>query len=197
MSEVPPLSLREKKRLKTISQVQTVAMELFLRQGYESTTIQQIAAEAEVSESTFFRYFPTKEDVILRDDLDPIFEAALRAQPAALSTIQAVRGAFREMFGVLSGNELSDQRERIQFVMAVPELRSRVIDSFFSGIEQTASALAERTGRKPDDFAVRVVAGAIIGASMTVILAIADDPNTNIEQLLDQTMQQLENGLQL
>jgi AcrR family transcriptional regulator len=172
-------------------------MELFLRNGYEATTVQQIAAAAEISESTFFRYFPTKEDVVLQDDLDPIFDAALRAQPADSSPIQAIRGAFHEMFGALSGDELSAQRERIAFVMAVPELRSRIIDSFYSGIAQTAGALAERSGRKPDDFAVRVLAGAIIGASMTVILAIADDADANIEELLDQTMAQLETGFRL
>ena len=194
---MPPLGLREKKRLKTILQVQSAAMELFLRNGYDATTVQQIAAAAEISESTFFRYFPTKEDVILQDDLDPVFEAALRAQPASLTPIKAIRGAFHEMFSALSGEELSQQRERIGFVMTVPELRSRVIDSFYSGIARTADALAERSGRAPDDFTVRVLAGAIIGASMTVILAMVDDPDTNIEQLLDQTMEQLEGGFQL
>jgi len=53
------------------SAIQTLALRLFREQGYDATTVQQIIEEADVSESTFFRYFPTKADVVLFDDFDP------------------------------------------------------------------------------------------------------------------------------
>ena len=62
------------------------AMRLFRTQGYEATTVQQIIDEVEVSESTFFRYFPTKGHVVLTDDFDPIIVAAFRRQPAESDT---------------------------------------------------------------------------------------------------------------
>ena len=70
-------------------------MRLFRTQGYEATTVQQIIDEVEVSESTFFRYFPTKGHVVLTDDFDPIIVAAFQRQPPELTPIQALRRAFR------------------------------------------------------------------------------------------------------
>ena len=57
------LGLRERKTLKTKEAIQREALRLFEEQGYGETTIEQIAAAAEISPSTFFNYFPTKEDV--------------------------------------------------------------------------------------------------------------------------------------
>src|SRR2546425_5565213 len=63
--------LRERKKQKTRESTQRAALRLFVKQGYEETTIEQIAAAAEISPSTFFNYFPTKEDVVLFDAYDP------------------------------------------------------------------------------------------------------------------------------
>src|SRR2546428_363702 len=64
--------LRERKKQKTRESIQRTALRLFEKQGYEETTIEQIAAAVEISPSTFFNYFPTKEDVVLFDAYDPI-----------------------------------------------------------------------------------------------------------------------------
>ncbi|TMB71576.1 MAG: TetR family transcriptional regulator, partial [Chloroflexi bacterium] len=64
--------LRERKKQKTRESIQRAALRLFVKQGYEETTIEQIAAAAEISPSTFFNYFPTKEDVVLFDAYDPM-----------------------------------------------------------------------------------------------------------------------------
>ena len=87
MTEVPvrPDGLRERKKAKTRAAIRQHALRLFREQGYSATTIEQIADAAEVSPATFFRYFPTKEDVVLQDDLDIVTLAALEAQPRELS----------------------------------------------------------------------------------------------------------------
>src|ERR687886_66340 len=87
------VGLRERKRARTKAAIQQQALRLFREQGYEATTIEQIAEAAEFSPSTFFRYFPTKEDVVMYDDIDPLLVAAFDAQPGELSPIQALRGA--------------------------------------------------------------------------------------------------------
>ena len=57
--------------------------------------------------------------------------------------------------------------------------------------------MAERSGRRPDDFAVRTVAGAVVGAMMAVLAAMADDPDADLASLIDQAIAHLEAGLSL
>jgi AcrR family transcriptional regulator len=95
----PKPGLRERKKARTRAAIQEHALRLFRDRGYEATTVDEIAEAAEVSPSTFFRYFPTKEDVVLYDALDPIFFEVFAAQPSQLSTIGAFRAATREVFG--------------------------------------------------------------------------------------------------
>src|SRR5215211_6653518 len=93
----PEAGLRERKKARTRADIQRQALRLFRERGYEATTVSQIAEAAEVSESTFYRYFPAKEDVVFWDELDPLVFEALRAQPAELSTIRALRNAIRDV----------------------------------------------------------------------------------------------------
>ena len=90
---VQPMGLRERKKAKTRAAIRQHALRLFREQGYSATTVEQIAAAAEVSPATFFRYYPTKEDVVLQDDMDVVTLAALEAQPAGLGPIAAMRAA--------------------------------------------------------------------------------------------------------
>jgi len=77
-----PCGLRERKKARTRASLREHALRLFGEQGYHATTVEQIAAAAEVSPSTFFRYFPTKEDLVLQDDMDTRMVEALERQPA-------------------------------------------------------------------------------------------------------------------
>jgi len=62
-------------------------------------------------------------------------------------------------------------------------------------MDRIASAIAERIGREPDDFAVLVVAGAVVGASMAALAALAVDPEADYAQLVDDAMAQLQTGV--
>jgi AcrR family transcriptional regulator len=85
--------------------------------------------QAEVSPSTFFRYFPTKEDVALHDGLDEQILDAFRSQPPGLSPIRAVRESFRTVFANLSPEDLACETERQAVIRAVPELRGQVLET--------------------------------------------------------------------
>src|ERR1700735_3172237 len=101
-----PSGLRERKKARTRATIRAEALRLFREQGYHATTVEQIAAAAEVSPSTFFRYFPTKEDLVLQDDMDTRMIEALERQPAGLSPVAAVRAAAREVFASYTAADL-------------------------------------------------------------------------------------------
>ena len=173
------------------------AMRLFRTQGYEATTVQQIIDEVEISESTFFRYFPTKGDVVLSDDFDPIIIAAFQRQPAAMTPIQALRAAFHEAFGSLEPEQVAEQSDRMDMMLAVPELRAAMLEQFGAAWRLLCSLFAERSGRSADDIAVQTLSGAVVGAAMAVMFAMMDDPRANLAALLDEAMAYLEGGLTL
>jgi hypothetical protein len=72
-----------------------------------------------------------------------------------------------------------------------------MLDQMSQAMRLLAGAMAERAGRRPDDLAVRAVAGAIVGAAMAVSAAITDDPDADLATLIDQAIAQLEPGLAL
>jgi AcrR family transcriptional regulator len=163
-------SLRERKKARTRASLREHALRLFREQGYQATTVEQIAAAAEVSPSTFFRYFPTKEDVVLQDDMDTRLVEALARQPADLAPIPAMRAALREAWRSFTPAEWQLLREGGRLGMEVPEIRARTMNEFSRVIGVVTEALARRVGRPADDLRVRVLAGAIMGVMMAVFL---------------------------
>jgi AcrR family transcriptional regulator len=181
--------LRERKKARTRAAIREHALRLFREQGYDATTVEQIAEAAEVSPSTFFRYFPTKEDVVLQDDLDLVWMDAFRAQPRDLGPIAAMRAAVRAAFADLAADDLEQLREAMDLAVAVPAVRARMLEEMARTSQRIAEAVAERSGRNAGDFTVRAVAGAVIGIAM---VAWFDEPG-NLEAFGDK----FERGLAL
>jgi AcrR family transcriptional regulator len=194
MNERPP-GLRERKKAKMRAAIQRTALRLFREQGYEATSISQIAAAAEVSESSFFRYFPTKEDVIRWDELDPQIIEAFKRQPAGPSPIQALRLAFRQVLGQAPQAVRAELRERAVLVLSVLPLRETLLDQVGGPLRPLAEAVAERAGRQPGDPAVRTLVGAMMGVCVSALMAAADDSEADLVVLLDEAMALLEAGL--
>lgn len=193
--EQPSPGLRERKKAKTRAAIQAAALHLFERQGYQATTVDQIAEMAEVSQSTFFRYFPSKEDVVLLDRYDPLLLAALVAQPAELSPIAALRRTLRSVLGGLPAEELERERQRAMLVVSVPELRARALDDLTASLQPFNEAVAERTGRPVDDSAVRALTGAVLGVSISAMVTASQDPSADWIDLMDSGLAHLETGL--
>jgi len=189
--------LRERKKAKTRAAIQAAALALFERQGYQATTVDQIADLAEVSQSTFFRYFPTKEDVVLHDRYDPLMLADFLTQPTELSPIAALRRTLRAVLGSLPADELSRERQRVMLIVSVPELRARSLDDLATSLQPFAEAVAQRTGRAVGDSAVRALTGAVLGVSISAMLAASEDPGADWIGLMDDGLARLEAGLQI
>ncbi|WP_433607284.1 TetR family transcriptional regulator [Prescottella agglutinans] len=168
-----PMGLRERKKRRTRAQIREHAMRLFTEQGYAQTTVDQIAAAADVSPSTFFRYFPSKEQLILIDDLDAPMLEAIAAQPRDVPPLTACRRAFEEVLSSLTPAEIEAERTRQRLLFGVPELRSAMLGELTRSVGILADAIGARVGRPADDFEVRVFAGVLAGA---VLGAVGEDP---------------------
>jgi len=187
--------LRERKKAKTREAIQHHALELFRTHGYAATTVDQIVTAAEVSESTFFRYFPTKEAVVLTDELDPLFAAALLEQPAKLGVVAALRHAMRSVFETMNADELADLRDRSVMILDVPELWGAALVQLTEGMQLIADMVAQRLGRTADEAEVRTFAGAFTGVMIGLQQTWAEQPEVDIVDSLDEAMAYLQAGL--
>ncbi len=189
--------LRERKKARTRAAIRQHALRLFREQGYTQTTVEQIAEAAEVSPSTFFRYFPSKEDVVLQDDFDPIAIAKFEAQPPGMSPVAALRAAMRETFAEAPAEQIEQWRQLNMLTMAVPELRARALEEYMRSGGMTAELIAKRLGRDPHDFAIRTLAGAVVGVGLSVMVIWMEDPEADVIELMDAGLARLEAGLPL
>lgn len=188
--------MRERKKVRTRSTIQHHALRLFREQGYGATTVSQIAQAAEISESTFFRYFPTKEAVVFADDFDEALFEAFRAQPAEIPPIAALRRAMRAAFADITESELGDTQERTKLMFEVPEVREAFAGQLVALIDTTSAALAERAGRQAGDLEVRTLAGALLGAVIAVSFT-GEEITPDFLDRIDLALAAMEKGLSL
>ncbi len=191
------MGLRERKKAKTQASILHHALRLFRERGYEHTTVEQIAEATEVSKTTFFRYFRTKDDVVLHDAYDAPFLARLRAQPPQLGPLAALRKTLREFSARIGKSELVEDWQRLEVIVAIPELHARLLDQFGRSIGEIERIIAERAGRPVDDVDVLTFTGAVIGAMMTVWLHEAERPFMLRLEAIELALARLEAGLPL
>jgi AcrR family transcriptional regulator len=189
-----PTGLRERKKARTRAAIQRHALRLFRDSGYSATTMEQIAAAADVSPSTLYRYFPTKEDLILQDDYDPLLEAAFRAQPPELPILEAFRSAVNEAMLHIPLDDQAEALERTRLAYTIPEVRARTLDHMFTTADMIANLFAERLNRSPDELSVRVLAGSVIGALMAAQQHWMADPEADTFAVLERALQCLIDG---
>jgi AcrR family transcriptional regulator len=167
---VRTLGLRERKKLKTRESIQRAALRLFRNQGYDDTTIEQIAAAVEISPSTFFNYFETKEDVVLLDVYDPMTIEMFRERPKDEPLSVTFRLVLQGLNGILERDrELILARGGL--LTEVPALRARFLNELERNQEFLIALFAGRTGRRVTDFELRVVTRAVIGAAYEAMLS--------------------------
>lgn len=194
----PPMGLRERKKLRTRVAIRKATYRLIAEQGYDATTIEQIAEAAEVSPSTVFRYFATKEDIVLTDEYDPIMEASLRSRPADEPPLVSVRLMMVETLSSFIATENEELRERTRLMVEVPAIRARMTETMSDTAKILSQVLADRTGRGADDLRIRVFVAAVLGALREVTLYWGEhDQEGDLIVLINEALDTLEGGLLL
>ncbi|GGW48834.1 TetR/AcrR family transcriptional regulator [Streptomyces xantholiticus] len=193
-----PMGLRERKKLKTRIAIRKATYRLIAEQGYDATTIEQIAAAAEVSPSTVFRYFPTKEDIVLTDEYDPVMEAALRARPGDEPPLESLRAVLTGAVASILEKEPEEMGRRTRLMLEVPALRARMTETMAETSSLLARPIADRAGREPDDPEVRVFTAAVMGALREALFHWGErGRQDDLVALVDRTLDVLKGGLRL
>ncbi len=182
------LGLRARKKLKLRHQLVRAALRLFEEQGFEQTTVEDIAASVDVSARTFFRYFARKDDVLL---VDPerklaVMRAAVEDRAPGEPILDAVRGAVVALARDYA-LEPDTTAALYRLATAEPVVAARMLE-FQIGWEQTLAAeLAEHLEMSPGDLRPQIIAHT---ALTTARLGIADwlragaegDPGRAVEE---------------
>ena len=173
--DTPKSGLAARKKERTRRQIAEAAAELFYERGYAATTVDDIVAAVDVSPRTFFRYFPTKEDLVVAlgaTSLD-LFLEAFRARPLEESLQVAVRQAIDQ--SLASGwKDTAKVRSFLALLRETPALRARWLEEAYGKRDLMAEVVAARTGTRPNDLRNLIIAGTITLTINTALQVWAD-----------------------
>jgi AcrR family transcriptional regulator len=189
---------RERKKLETRTALHRAALDLFAKKGFHNTRISEIVDAVDVSESTFFRYFDSKEGVALegvRRRAEAIV-AAVRERPVSESPIDACLAVNR------SGQLPRHRLERadlpgLELFRKTPELASRAHLMFSQIASDLAADFSCRLDQDASSLEVRLQAHAVIAASTAALEVWIEDPvGSDPQKLSEQALMRLRRGFQ-
>lgn len=172
-------SRREASKQATRQALQDAAAHLFADQGYEHTTVRDIAAAAGVTERTFFRYFESKEDLVADQTLDwlPVVVAAIVHRPAGEPPLSAIREALTELSGIAAAVNFQRPMPLWLFTDGPPAPRMRrsapglllKIETALAGAVRTRLA-ADPDDGVVDDYRAEIVARGAVAACRSAFI---------------------------
>ena len=167
------------------------ALELFDERGYDATTAAMIAERAGVTEMTFFRYFPSKDSVLVDDPYDPLIAEAITRQPAHVPPIAAAIGAIAEGWRAIPPPSSEQVRDRLRIVSRTPSLRGAIARNNAATESAIAGALVTRGASASD---ARIAAAATMAALTAALLEWADGDDPDLGTAIDAALRVLAGG---
>jgi AcrR family transcriptional regulator len=188
----PEPDWRERKKNATRDRIRASALRLFRDQGYDATTVEQIAAAAGVSHMTFFRYFPAKEDVALSDSYDPLIAELLLRTPATWPVARRIRTVLADGLRQVYDMERDTLLAQNRLIVSTPALRERLWASQLDTQQLILQALGAGQDDPHPSLAERVTVAACLAAATTAILTWVDNDGTpELPDLIEQAFDAL------
>lgn len=177
---------RQRKKNATRDRIRTSALRLFGAQGYDATTVEQIAAAAGVSHMTFFRYFPAKEDVALSDSYDPLLAGLLGQTPPSWPLYDRIRAALLQGLRQLHDGDRDTLLAQNRLIVCTPALRERLWASQMDTQQLILQALSPGQDASPT-FQDKVTVAVCLAAATTAILTwVENDGTPELPDLINQ-----------
>src|SRR4051812_37944246 len=185
------MGLRERKKAKLQQAVRREGLRLFAEQGWEATTVGQIAEAAEISTTPFYRYFTGKEDVVLGgpDEAgESLVPELLATRPAGEPLPDALRAIHPTLADRLESNR-DEVLARYDLSIRIPELRARMASEQEKTYAAYPEALPAHTGRTPDDYSLQLAVALLLAAHLEAVRHWANHRGeTDLTALLDQSV---------
>ncbi len=199
MTKVEPVvGLRQRKRLSAMVRIQAVALDLFDERGYEAVTVEQVAEASDVSPSSVYRYFGSKEQLVLWREIELDIAEALLGDAAEESPLDVTRSVMRSVMDHLVGEDERRLRRQMRHVMSDATLEAALARQVYAASEALGEILAARLGRPADDLDVQVLSHAIVGALLGGLHHWHGiDCGEPLRDVLERSIEILEAGLQV
>jgi len=180
---------RQRKKTATRDRIRASALRLFREQGYDATTVEQIATAAGVSHMTFFRYFPAKEDVALSDSYDPLIATLIAQTPDAWPLLRRIRTVLAQGLREVYDSERDALLAQNRLIVSTPALRDRLWADQVATQQLILQAVSP--GARPS-LQDRVTVAASLAAATTAILAwVENDGIPELPDLIEQAFDAL------
>ena len=181
-----------RRRITSRAELEHVAFDLFDRQGFEETTVDDIAVAARIGRRTFFRYFPSKNDIPWGDfdgELDRM-RAQLKTFPAGLPLMDALRAAIVD-FNRITPDQVPQHRRRMRLILWVPALKAHSTLRFTAWRQVVAEFAAERLAVPAGTLAPQAIAHAVLGVAVAAYEQWLETEDGDLSELLDAAMRHL------
>jgi AcrR family transcriptional regulator len=176
---------RSRKKAATRRSIQEHALRLFAANGYDNTTVEDIAAAAGVSHMTFFRYFPRKENVVETREYDPLIEELIVARPPHESPVTAIGAALSTSFARVLPTDRQRILIRVRLMMSTPELRALQIVVMDDTRDLFARSLARRNRQPQDSLVVNVAARVAVAVLVAALESWAQTDDGDLVAIID------------
>jgi AcrR family transcriptional regulator len=188
----PEPDWRQRKKTATRDRIRASALRLFGEQGYDATTVEQIAAAAGVSHMTFFRYFPAKEDVVLSDSYDPLIGQLLAQTPATWPLARRIRAVLARGLRQVYDADRDTLLAQNKLVVSTPALRERLWAHQIATQQLILQALSASQDDPHPSFQDRVTVAACLAAATTAVLTwVENDGTPELPDLIEQAFDTL------
>lgn len=182
----------------THAEVEHAALELFARQGFEDTTMENLADAIGIGRRTLFRYFPSKNDIVW-GNFDLVLDrlrGLLAATPADVPVMRALAETIVES-NRYEPEQLEELRIRMTLITSVPALQAHSMLRYAAWRDVIAEFVAARRGESPTDLVPQTISHATLGTSMAAFVHWVNSPGSDLDASLREAYGILRDGVTL
>lgn len=179
----------------TPRELELIALRLFAEKGFDETTVDDLAAAANVTSRTFFRKFQSKADVLWQgfDDEVESLRLALAEAPEDVGWVQAIHRAILNV-NHYTADDLPELRSRMHLIATVPALQASAAVRYDAWERAISNFVAARTGLAADDMVPLIVGRTTLAACRAAYDVWANQPDGDLATQLEKALDAIETG---